>query len=120
MPDPVPFPPEDVEGSLHGRFARVAATRASALAIAQGSVRLTYEVDRRSDALAAAIARSAPAHLAPVVILVADPIATILCALATWKVGKLCVPLNPDHHTCVTRHVGEFAARLEARLKRQP
>jgi non-ribosomal peptide synthetase component F len=72
MPDPVPFPPEDVEGSLHGRFARVAATRASALAIAQGSVRLTYEeVDRRSDALAAAIARSAPAHLAPVVILVA-------------------------------------------------
>jgi len=23
-----------------------------------------------------------------------------------------------DHHTCVTRHVGAFASRLEARLQR--
>jgi amino acid adenylation domain-containing protein len=98
MPDPLAFPAEDVEGSLSGRFARVAAIRASALAVARGSVRLTYEeIDRRSDALAAAIARSAPAHLAPVVILVADPITTILSVLASWKAGKLCVPLNPDH-----------------------
>ena len=114
MPDPVPFPPEDVEGSLHGRFARVAAIRASALAIAQGSVRLTYEeVDRRSDALAAAIARSAPAHLAAVVILVADPIATILSALATWKAGKLCVPLNPDHPPA---YLGAIVRDTEAAL----
>ena len=42
MSDPLAFPPEDVEGSLSGRFARVSAIRASALAIAQGSNRLTY------------------------------------------------------------------------------
>lgn len=114
MSDPLAFPPEDVEGSLSGRFARVSATRASALAIGQGSVRLTYEeVDRRSDALAAAIARSAPAHLAPVVILVADPIAMILSALATWKAGKLCVPLNPDHPPA---YLGAIVRDTEAAL----
>ena len=98
MPDPLPFPAEEVEGSLPGRFARVAAARPRALAVARGPVRLTYEeVDRRSDALAAAIARSAPAPLAPVVILLADPVSTILSVLGTWKAGKLCVPLNPEH-----------------------
>ena len=96
--EPVAFPPEEVEGSLHGRFTLVAALRGTAPAVAMGSLRLTYEeLDRRSDTLAAAIARRAPAHLAPVVILVADPIATILSVLAGWKAGKLCVPLNPDH-----------------------
>ena len=81
--EPVAFPPEQVEGSLPGRFTHVAALRGTAPAVAMGSLRLTYEeLDRRSDTLAAAIARRAPAHLAPVVILVADPIATILSVLA--------------------------------------
>ena len=98
MSDPISFPPEDVEGSLHERIRRVAATRGSAPAIVQGSVRLAYaDLDRRSDTLAAAIARLVPLHLAPVILLIDDPVDTIVAALAAWKAGKLCVPLNPDH-----------------------
>lgn len=71
MSDSIPFLPEDVEGTLHGRFARVAALRGAASAVVHGSVRLTYEeLDRRSDTLAAAIARRAPAHPALVMVLV--------------------------------------------------
>jgi len=116
MPDPLPFPAEEVEGSLPGRFARVAAARPRALAVARGPVRLTYEeVDRRSDALAAAIARSAPAPLAPVVILLADPVSTILSVLGTWKAGKLCVPLNPEHPAA---YIGATVRDTEAALVR--
>ena len=98
MPDPPPFAPEEVEGSLPARFARVVAARPAALAVVHEDERLTYEeVDRRSGALAALIARSAPAPGAPVVILAADPVAAILSVLATWKAGKLCAPLNPSH-----------------------
>jgi amino acid adenylation domain-containing protein len=98
MPDPPPFSPEEVERSVPARFARVVAVRAGALAVVHEGEQLTYEeVDRRSDVLAALIARSAPAPGAPVVTLAADPVATILSVLATWKAGKLCVPLNPDH-----------------------
>jgi non-ribosomal peptide synthetase component F len=66
-------------------LARVVAARPAALALVHEGLGLTYEeVDRRSDALAALIARSVPAPGAPVVILAADPVATILSVLATW------------------------------------
>jgi amino acid adenylation domain-containing protein len=114
MTDPISFPPEDIEGSLHERIRRVAATRGSAPAIVQGSVRLTYEdLDRRSDTLAAAIARLVPLHLAPVILLIDDPVDTILAALAAWKAGKLCVPLNPDHPAA---YIGAIVRDTDAAL----
>jgi amino acid adenylation domain-containing protein len=95
---PLSFAAEEVEGSLPARLARVALARAGALALAQGSVRLTYEqVDRRSDAIAAAIARAAAVFGAPVAIVVSDPVMATLAMLATWKAGGLCVPLNAGH-----------------------
>jgi len=94
----LPFPFEEIEDSLPARFARVAANRSSALAISHGSLRLTYaEVDHRSDAIAAAIGRRVPAPRAPVAVVVADPADAICALMATWKAGKLCVPLDPDH-----------------------
>ncbi|HZP38450.1 MAG TPA: AMP-binding protein [Methylomirabilota bacterium] len=114
MSDSIPFLPEDVEGTLHGRFARVAALRGAASAVVHGSVRLTYEeLDRRSDTLAAAIARRAPAHPAPVMVLVEDRIAAILAVLACWKAGKLCVTLNPDNPAA---YVDAIARDTEAAL----
>jgi non-ribosomal peptide synthetase component F len=54
------FSAAEVEGSLPARFARVAAARAEALALVHGPVRPTYtEIDRRSDAIAAPMARRA-------------------------------------------------------------
>lgn len=92
----LPFDREEVERSIPERFARVAAARAGAVAIASERERVTYgELASRSDALAAAIARRASGREAPVAILLSDPIAMITGILATWKAGKLCVPLDP-------------------------
>ena len=53
------FTAGEVEGSVPARFARVAAARAGALAIVTEGERLTYaQLDRRSDTLAAAVARA--------------------------------------------------------------
>jgi amino acid adenylation domain-containing protein len=90
----LPFDREEVERSLPERFARVAATRPSAVAIASGSERVTYgELASRSDALAAAIGRQASGSEAPVAVLLSDPISMITGILAAWKAGRLCVPL---------------------------
>ena len=90
------FPAAEVEGSVPARFARVAASRGDALAIVAEGDRLTYgELDRRSDALAAAIADAGGALEAPVAVYAPAPVATILAMLATWKAGRFCVPLDP-------------------------
>lgn len=89
------FTAEEVEGSVPARFARVAAARGDALAIVTASERLTYrELDRRSDALAAAIARAGGAADAPVAVHAASPLPTVVAMLATWKAGRFCVPLD--------------------------
>src|SRR5713226_7663313 len=91
----LPFDHEEVERSLLDRFARVAATWPSAVAISSGCERVTYrELACRSDALAAAIARQASGSEAPVAVLLSDPVAMITGMLATWKAGRLCVPLD--------------------------
>ena len=90
------FPAAEVEGSVPARFARVAASRADALAIVAEGERLTYgELARRSDALAAAIADTGGTLEAPVAVYAPAPAATILAMLATWKAGRFCVPLDP-------------------------
>jgi amino acid adenylation domain-containing protein len=94
-PEALPFSPDEIEGSIPERFAKVAATRQAALAIATGSQRLTYgELDLRSDRLAAAITRRAPDREMPVAVLLDDPVSMITAMLATWKAGRLCVPLD--------------------------
>ena len=91
----LPFAHEEVERSLAERFASVAATWPSAVAIASGSERVTYrELARRSDTLAVTIGRQASGSEAPVAVLLSDPVAMITGMLATWKAGKLCVPLD--------------------------
>src|SRR4029450_12657002 len=93
--DILPFTPDEIEGSVPERFAKVAVARPAALAIATGSQRLTYgELDLRSDRLAAAIAGRAADREAPVAVLLDDPVSTIAALLATWKAGRLCVPLD--------------------------
>jgi amino acid adenylation domain-containing protein len=95
---PTDFPLADVEGSLPARFERIVKAHASAPALVLGPRWLTYEeVDRRSDRLAAAIAAIAPAGEAPVAVVVGDPGSAILAILATWKAGRLCAPVNPEH-----------------------
>jgi len=94
-PELPPFTPDEIEGSIPERFAKVAVARPAALAIVTGSQRLTYgELDLRSDRLAAAIADHAPDREAPVAVLLDDPVSTIAAMLATWKAGRLCVPLD--------------------------
>ncbi|HEX6775881.1 MAG TPA: AMP-binding protein, partial [Methylomirabilota bacterium] len=94
-PELLPFTPDEIEGSIPERFAKVAATRQAALAIATGSQRLTYgELDLQSDRLAAPIARRAPDREVPVAVLLDDPVSMITAMLATWKAGRLCVPLD--------------------------
>jgi amino acid adenylation domain-containing protein len=88
--------PDAIECSLPRRFASVVATWPSRLAVATGDRQLTYaELDRRSDALMAAILRRKLVSDAPVALLLDDPISTITGLLATWKTGKACVPLDP-------------------------
>jgi amino acid adenylation domain-containing protein len=90
------FPAAEVEGSVPARFARVAAARGDALAIVTEGERLTYrELDRRSDVLAAAIARAGGGDNAPVAVHAAAPLTTVVAMLATWKAGRFCVPLDP-------------------------
>ena len=70
----LPFAHEELEGSLPERFARVATTWPSAVAIASGSGRITYrELAHRTDALATAIGREASAGEAPVAIVCTSP-----------------------------------------------
>ena len=89
------FSAAEVEGSVPARFARVVAARGDALAIVADDQRLTYrELDRRSDALAAAILGAGGAGDVPVAIHTDAPAATILAMLATWKAGRFCVPLD--------------------------
>ena len=91
----LPFPPDEIEGSIPERFAKVAVARPSALAIATGNQRLTYgELDLRSDRLAAAIADRAADREVPVAVLLDDPVSMIPALLATWKAGRICVPLD--------------------------
>lgn len=90
-----PFSAGEVEGSVPSRFARVAVARAGALAVVTERERLTYgQLDRRSDALAAAIARARAADDRPVAVLAGEPAATITALLAVWKAGRFCVPLD--------------------------
>ncbi|HKZ08709.1 MAG TPA: AMP-binding protein [Methylomirabilota bacterium] len=90
------FSAGEVEGSVPARFARVAADRADALAIVTERERLSYRaLDRRSDALAGAIARAGGPADAPVAVHAADPLSTIVAMLAVWKAGRFCVPLDP-------------------------
>jgi amino acid adenylation domain-containing protein len=94
----LPFDEQEVEGSLPQRFARVAATWPARPAIVAGSDWLTYEaLDRRSDALAQAIQRRAPAGAGPVAVLLGDHVSSIISILATWKAGRLCVPVDPGY-----------------------
>ncbi len=89
------FTHEELERSLPERFARVAASRPSALAVAVGNKRITYsELAQRSDALAAEIVRRASANDAPVAVLLHDEVSMVTGILSTWKAGKLCVPLD--------------------------
>lgn len=110
----LPFAHAELERSLLERFARVAATWPSAVAIASGSDRVTYgELACRSDALAAAIARQASGSEAPVAVLLSDPVAMITGMLATWKAGRLCVPLD---HTLPPARVEVILRDSEAGL----
>ena len=94
--EPLPFTQADVDGSIPVRFARVAAADPARLAVLAGSERLTYgELDRRSSHLAAVIVREAASPTAPVAVAVGEPSAAIVAMLATWKAGRLCVPLDP-------------------------
>jgi amino acid adenylation domain-containing protein len=91
----LPFTSDAIEGSVPDRFAKIAATRPSALAVAAGNERLTYrELDGRSDGLAAAIVRATSGSGAPVALLLTDPVWIVTGMLATWKAGKFCVPLD--------------------------
>ena len=89
------FAREEIERSIVERFTRVAKIRGAAPAVRVGEEHLTYtELDRRSDALAAAIARRATANDAPIALLLADQIGAIVGLLATWKAGRSCIPLD--------------------------
>ena len=93
--EPLRFGHEEVERSLLARFARIAETWPSAVAVTSGSDRITYrELACRSDALAAAMTAHAPGSEAPVAVLLSDPVRMITGMLATWKTGRLCVPLD--------------------------
>ena len=94
-PDLLPFTPEEIEGSIPERFAKVAAARPAALAIATERRRLSYgELNLRSDRIAAAIARRVSDREMPVAVLLDDQVSMIAAMLATWKAGRLCVPLD--------------------------
>ena len=94
-PEQLPFSPEEIEASIPERFAKVAAAWPSALAISTDRQRLTYgELTLRSDHIAGAIARQAPAPEKPVAVLLDDQASMITAMLATWKAGRLCVPLD--------------------------
>ena len=89
------FTAGEVEGSVPARFARVAGARAGALAIVTEGERLTYaQLDRRSDTLAAAVARATGPTDTPVAVIASEPAATIVAMLAVWKAGRFCVPLD--------------------------
>jgi amino acid adenylation domain-containing protein len=91
----LPFTHDEVERSISERFTRVAELCPSALSIASGAQRVTYaELAWRSDRLAAAIALRASGSEAPVAVRLNDQVSMITGMLATWKAGKLCIPLD--------------------------
>jgi amino acid adenylation domain-containing protein len=93
----LPFAREEVEGSLPERFAKVAAAHSSDLAIAAGEARISYgELRARVDALAAEILDQVGPGQAPISVVVRDPVAITAAILATWEVGRLCVPIAAD------------------------
>src|SRR5215471_7622190 len=92
---PLHFDAKEVERSLPERFARVAAARPSALAVAVGDNRVMYsELAQRTDRLAAHIVQRLSGSDAPVAVLLRDPVSMITAILATWKAGGVSVPLD--------------------------
>lgn len=96
-PGPLAFAAEELEGTIPQRFASVVEARPDALAVSTGTARVSYgDLDRRSAQVAAAILRSGPGGDTPAAVLVNDPVSMIVSMLATWRAGRLCVPLEPD------------------------
>ena len=90
---PLPFAREEMERSLSERFARVVAAHPHELAIAVGNNRVSYaELDRRCNAIAAAIERHDVAST--VAVFSQDRAAMIAATLSAWKAGQICVPLD--------------------------
>ena len=78
------------------RFAVRAQTAASSIAAVQGSETLTYaDLDRRSNQLARYLHRQGVGARSLVALHAGPSIASLLCILATLKVGAAYVPLDP-------------------------
>ena len=91
----LPFDRAEVEGSLWERFAKVATAYPSSLALATTNGQLTYaELAARVEALAAGILRRTRDRDAPVAVFVDDRASMIAAMLATWRAGRICVPLD--------------------------
>ena len=91
----LPFERDEVERSLWQRFARVVAAYPSAPALFALDQRLTYaELAQRTEALSQTLLRWTAGRDAPVAVFVDDRAWMIAAMLATWRAGRICVPLD--------------------------
>ncbi|HEX8030930.1 MAG TPA: AMP-binding protein, partial [Vicinamibacterales bacterium] len=86
------------DATVHGLFREQAATHPDRLAIVwDGGALSYYELDRRSDALAARLIESGAAIDAPVALALDRSAGSVIAALAILKAGGAYLPLDPNY-----------------------
>ena len=110
----IPFPLEDVEGSIPARFARQVRRSPDRVAVAVPGRRVTYaELDRAANRVAHAVL----AHRGPgeesIALLIDQGPAAVIAVLGVLKAGKRYVPLDP---LLPVPRLAHLVADAEARL----
>ncbi len=92
----VDFTPADLDGTLPGRIARLAARHPARPAVETEHRTLTYSaLSRRAAGVAALLRRRRAAGPEAIAVLMDDTAAAICAALGVLAAGKICVPLDP-------------------------
>ncbi|MFI2617294.1 AMP-binding protein [Streptomyces sp. NPDC018584] len=103
--------PWDGAVTLDGLFARAAARRPTAVAVADGDRSITYEgAERRSARLATSILRSGVQLGDPVLVHCVDHVQALVAQLAVLKVGAVCVPVPADADPAVRERIAPVGA----------
>jgi len=95
---PAAIVPDGPVGTLHERFASIAAVHAGNVAATHAGVDLTYgELDRLSEALAIELRAAGVVEGQRVAVDMAPSLEMLVALLATLKAGGAYVPLDPDY-----------------------
>ncbi|MSP12534.1 MAG: alpha/beta fold hydrolase [Chloroflexi bacterium] len=104
----IPFPPEDVKGSIVNRFEKMVAQYPHHLAIQTQTEKLSYAaLNREANRLARAIVEQRGEAAEPICLLLGQGMPVLVGIMAVLKAGKFFVSLDPASPADTRRHILE-------------